>query len=736
MTPRRAPRGKKIRYGSRLVRSFTELVYPCRCDGGSRIQNQICTAGVVQERHRFVDSRAVLDRDGWLSYILCGMISVVDGFMGGKRLAKEIHEVFSESGLLSKSPDFEYRKEQQEMAVAVADALDEHRVLVAEAGTGVGKSLAYLIPSVKHALESGRKAIISTHTINLQEQLMGKDIPIVKKLLGVDFDAVLMKGRGNYLCPARLRRAMDQTGDLFTTSENEELNAIWEWAEETEDGSLSDLDFQPSMKVWSQVCSEPHICTQKFCGARGNCFYQRIRKQVEKADVLVVNHTLFFALLDSEGDGDNEKGYIFPNDFVVFDEAHTMEHVAATQLGLRVSHNSLKFDVQRLYNKRTRKGLLRTLNSADGIKAAEEVLFAAEDFFDEIEHAAQFGDFSNEFRVREPELVENTLAEPLRELWTSVEAAAERLEKESTTRAELMDGAQRLRETHACVRMFLDQHDEDSVYWVQRGGKEKDIMSLHSAPIDVAERLRALMFGEGRTCVLTSATLSTGEEDLGYFRSRVGADDATAVKIGSPFDYKKQMQIYVMKSMPDPKAKEYEDALVHWISRALKYTEGKAFVLFTSFRVMRSVADKMEEYFDEHGWQLLVQGSGMPRHKMVEEFRNDIHSVLFGLDSFWAGVDVPGESLSNVIVTRLPFAVPDHPLVASKLERIEEEGGNPFVEYSVPEAVLKLRQGVGRLIRSEKDSGMVVILDNRVVTKPYGKSFLKALPDAPIKVVK
>jgi ATP-dependent DNA helicase DinG len=663
------------------------------------------------------------------------LASDAEGAAAPLSLAERMARAFSQEGALAKSPDFEFRPQQQRMARLVARALETKRGVVIEAPTGVGKSLAYLLPSVSHALEEKRKAIICTHTINLQEQLLQKDLPIVRKLMGREFSALLLKGRSNYVCPQRLARAFDGSSSLFTSSEGAELKKIWEWSEKTTDGTLGSLDFTPSPKVWSQVCSEPHVCTPRRCMGK-RCFYQEARRKVGEADVVILNHTLFFTLLSSvEEVLPEDANFLFPKDFLIVDEAHTIENVAARACGLHLSEGHLRFELQRLFNPRTRKGLFPLQGEKNGADAVVSALDAMGIFFRAAEASCQFHNHqAREYRVREPELVEDTLSAALFRVSERAIVAGDAAKAEHT-RLELHDLARRLKDARTTLKTFLDQDEDGHVYWVERSGGESRSLAFHSAPVDVSGYLGNLFFRNDRACVLTSATLGVGDDQLDYFRKRVGAMDSPSVKLASPFDFEEQMRLYVVKNIPAPGTKEHEQALPEWIEHFLELSQGRAFVLFTSYTQMTNVADRVEDFCDKKGWRLLVQGRGLPRHQLLNEFKEDTHSVLFGTDSFWTGVDVPGDSLSNVIITKLPFAVPDHPLTAARLERIEEDGGNPFTEYSVPEAILKLRQGVGRLIRSKKDRGICAILDNRVLTKPYGRAFLSALPQCPVEIV-
>jgi ATP-dependent DNA helicase DinG len=650
-------------------------------------------------------------------------------------LVEEVHAIFSPTGLLSKAKGFEFRKEQQEMAVEVARALTMGSHVVIEAGTGVGKSLAYLIPSVLFAVREKRKALVCTHTINLQEQLLFKDIPLVQKILPVEFEAALLKGRQNYLCGTRLDRALSTAGDLFDDIQRKELERIREWSFVTKDGTLSDFSESPDPALWAQICSERHACSPKTCAKNPRCFYQAVRRRALAADVLVLNHTLFFTLLGGIDEFDTrESGFLTRGDFAIFDEAHTLEAVASRHLGVGVSQYGLRQTLLRLYNPKTKKGLFQVAHAGKEIPVIGDTLAMADEFFTRLGDQCEFKK-GREFRVRQPDMVDGAdFLEHLARVEELIKIVARRVDNENLE-SELAEMGNRIKDSRAGLRAFLRQDLERHVYWVEQTGKRERYHSVNAVPIDLSAMLSQLFFREGTPSVLTSATLSVGSPTLDYFRERVGADGVHACQIGSPFDYEKQMTLYLVKKMPDPRDPAYEESLVHWIGHFTEQSRARAFVLFTSYRTMDAIAERMEDHFADKGWDLLVQSARTPRHKLLEDFRNSSAAVLFGTESFWTGVDVAGEALSNVIITRLPFSTPDHPIIEAKLEAIEEAGGDPFQQYSLPEAILKFRQGFGRLIRSKTDTGCVVILDSRILSKGYGRAFLNALPKCRTEII-
>lgn len=655
-------------------------------------------------------------------------------------LAFRMGEFFSDGGKLGKAKGYESRPGQAKMAERVAEIIEDRRHLVVEAGTGTGKSLAYLVPAAYAAQELGKKAIISTYTIHLQEQLFGKDVPIVQSLVPFEFTAALLKGRQNYLCPHRLKKAQQHQGDLFVTAQAEQLRGLVEWARRTKDGTLSDIDFQVDASVWAQVCSEAFACTPRHCGGPTGCFYQMARTKVLDANVVILNHALLFGLL--AGAEENEEslteGYLFPNDFLVLDEAHEVEDVAAKALGLEVRLGSLRFLLQRLVHPRTKKGVLTRVGDGNAVKSTLGVLGILEGAFEEILESAGLG-ASGQKRVRQPLGVKSELGPRLMEVRAQLLKLAEDA-GDGEERNELKDHARRLEASAFGLGEFLKMSREGHAYWVERrlpeeGRAHRGEMSLHASPVEVAERLEELVFRPDCTTIMTSATLDVGR-GLEFFAKRVGAQEAETLLVESPFDYESQMRVYLPKGMPEPsEGQRFQEALEGWIQRFVGMTKGKAFVLFTSRAMLRKTAEGMAGWFEEQGIRLLVQDKGNSRTRLLKDFKEDRESVLFGTDSFWQGVDVPGEALSNVILTRLPFSVPDEPLFEARCERIKEKGGEPFRELQLPEAILKFRQGVGRLIRSREDRGQIAVLDGRILSRTYGKSFLKILPECPVEIL-
>lgn len=644
--------------------------------------------------------------------------------------------ILSDHGPIAETLDhYEVRPQQVDMACAVQRALLRRRHLAVEAGTGVGKSFAYLVPAIDFVAREAGKALISTYTITLQEQLIFKDLPLLDTCLSQGFIAKLAKGRGNYLCKRRLAYAMSR-GHRILGGTAVDLHQLNEWAAVTTDGSLSDCPFVPRAQVWDKVKSEHGNCRARGCRHNRDCFYWKARREMETADILVANHAMLFSDLTLKKDG-----YALMPDYhtVILDEAHTVERVAEDHFGLNISYRRVKYVLDGLYNPRARRGLLAGAGSraTTAIDSVCEAHCHASHFFETLQGWYEKNKAATQGRC-EARIVEDCLTGKLKDvarlLRKQVKDTADEDEQLETTRyVEMCKG---LVED---IQAFLKQPHEEHVYWVE--SDERDIRSVlcRSAPMHVGPDMQRCLFEPFDSVVLTSATLSTGgqtdKKGFDFFAQRIGLKQFDGLQLGSPFDYEQHVTVYVEKDLPTPNAPDFIARASDALQKYLLRTEGRAFVLFTSYRMLDQVADELDLWFHDQDITLLRQGGNLDRSALLRQFKEPGRHTLFGTDSFWQGVDVPGDALRNVIIMRLPFAVPDQPLLAGRLDQIRAKGGNPFFDYQLPTAIIKFKQGFGRLIRTKTDSGIVVILDSRIATKRYGMQFMASIPKCHVEIV-
>jgi len=622
-----------------------------------------------------------------------------------------IADLLGPDGLLARSwPDYEYRLSQIEMAEKVSQAFKSDDIVLIEAGTGTGKTLAYLLP----ALLSGRKTVVSTGTKNLQEQIFDKDIPFIQRYLGQGFKAACLKGRENYLCLYRYRSFIREP-TLALASEAVYLEALKQWAETTTTGDRAELsDLPDDFLMWSDLSVSGERCLGGKCPDFGDCFLQKARRIASAADLVVVNHHLFMADLGIRDEGHGE---VIPSyGAVIFDEAHQLEEIATQYFGLSVSSWRL------LELKRDSSlALLRAKKMNTGLDQTLTVLGHQSDSL-----ARNFFTREGEFQL---EVDGDPVMDRLREFGAQVAVGldnlAARLEAVSQADEEIESLAFRARTISRELSFILEGRDSGYVFWAeQRSGG----VFLRASPIEVGRFFQEKLYARGLPLVFTSATLAT-ERSFKYYKERLGIlPEVDGYVLDSPFDYTRQSLFYVPPHLPPPQNNRFLNSLTAEIEKLLNVSQGRAFVLFTSYRNLNYVAERLPERL---AWPCLIQGQA-PRSALLDRFRQEKDSVLLATQSFWQGVDVPGESLSAVIIDKLPFAPPERPLVKARLQKLREEGFDPFMSYQVPEAIITLKQGLGRLIRTKTDHGLLAVLDTRILTRRYGKKFIRSLPPSPL----
>lgn len=634
-----------------------------------------------------------------------------------------IEKIFGTNGLIAKNHRrYEYREGQIRMAQAVARAFNDRRHLIVEAGTGTGKTLAYLVPAIAAALGKNERIIVSTGTKNLQEQLMEKDIPFLQKILPRKFTAAYMKGRSNYACLHKIKRAESQP-ILDGLDEVDHFERVREWSMESEFGDRAELyDLPENLSFWSRINARGETCLGQQCPDFEPCFITRMRQRAEDADIVIVNHHLFFADLNIRG---NQYGRVLPDySAVIFDEAHLIEDIAADYFGFQLSN----FQIEELVRDTDSLPIPDAVAAREMTKLAAKIMTFADQFWIRFTQTrAQEGRFP-----LMPEMFVQAMRDgeieptPLGEAYFSLESAFKRLESAVDVFSESVQEAEnllrRVRQARFDLEFIVMQGEKNYVYWIEKRGRG---MFLRASPIDVSALLQEKLFDKTETVVMTSATLSTNGR-FDFIRERLGLESGATETLLAPssFDFEQQAIIYIPRAMPDPRASEFNEMAAAEIVKLLAITRGHAFVLCTSNYAMNALYELVSSRIN---FPCFVQGS-MSKTAILERFRATPNAVLFATSSFWQGVDVQGDQLSCVIIDKLPFAVPTDPIVAARTRFIDENGGKSFFDYSVPQAVISLKQGIGRLIRSRTDRGVIALLDTRLRTKSYGRDFLNSLP--------